>query len=206
VGKLGVAVLIASVATVSACSSANRASSAPTSSTAGSAPGSSTTGRPQPTTTTSTPDFSFDDSVPPPKLINTGKNYVAILKSLGKYSNWLAAHRPEPALTSTILARGTRLYDLYVQDFTHLRDNHKRGIEELGGPSRYKILSATPDAFSAKVVEDIRVHKTVVSTGRVTSQIRFTQPTTYLMLVVLVRDHWFLAGVDVVQQPVNVQG
>jgi hypothetical protein len=160
-----------------------------------------------PTTTTSataaTPEFSFDDSVPPPRLVNTGTDYAAILESLVKYGNWLGAHRPNPALTSAIVARGTRLYDLYIQDLTRLRDNGTRGFETLGGPSKFTILSTRPDAFSAKVVEDIRSQRTVVAGGKVTGEIRFTEPTTYLRLVVLVGGRWYMAASDV-QRPVNV--
>jgi hypothetical protein len=167
-----------------------------------------TTAREQPTTTTTTaptatPDFSFDDSVPPPRLVNTGTDYVAILKSLSSYGSWLGAHRPNPALTSSIAARGTTLYDLYVQDLTRLRDNATRGIEKFRGPSEYTILSVRPEAFSAKVVEHILVHRTVVASGRVTGEVHFTRPTTYLMLAVLVGGRWYLAAVDE-QRPVNV--
>jgi hypothetical protein len=150
-----------------------------------------------------TPEFSFDESVPPPKLVNTGTDYVAILKSLGAYGNWLAAHRPEPARVSTIIAAGTTLHDRFAGDLTRLRDNGKRLIEELGRPSEYTIISTRPTAFSAKSVEDVLAHRTVVASGRVTSEERRTSPTTYLMLVVLVRGHWYLASNEV-QHPVNV--
>ncbi len=154
-------------------------------------------------TTTTPPEFSFDDSVPPPRLVNTGKDYVAILKSLLSYGAWLGAHRPNPTSASSIAARGTTLHDLYVRDMTLLRDNATRAIETLGGPSRYTILSTRPDAFSAKVVEKILVQKTVVASGRVTSVVHFTGLTTYLMLAVLVGGHWYLAAADE-QRPVNV--
>ena len=128
---------------------------------------------------------------------------MAILKSLGAYGNWLAAHRPDPARVSTIIAAGTTLHDRFAGDLTRLRDNGKRLIEELGGPSEYTIISTRPTAFSAKSVEDVLAHKTVVASGRVTSEERRTAPTTYLMLVVLVRGRWYLASNDV-DRPVNV--
>jgi hypothetical protein len=181
---------------------------APTSTSALRTAGTATTGRPRATTTTTAtttppPAFSFDESVPPPKLVNTGKDYVAILRSLVDYGNWLGAHRPNPTLTASIVARGTKLYDLYVQDLTRLRANSKRGIETLGGQSQFTILSVRPDAFSAKVVEDILVQKTVVASGRVTSEVHFTKPTTYLRLAVLVGGRWYLAASEI-QRPVNV--
>lgn len=197
------------IVATSACSgrSTTARSSGPTATTRTST-SAATTVRPQSTVTTATtptptPEFSFDESVPPPKLVNTGTDYVAILKSLGAYGNWLAAHRPDPARVSTIIAAGTTLHDRFAGDLTRLRDNGKRLIEELGGPSEYTIISTRPTAFSAKSVEDVLAHKTVVASGRVTSEERRTAPTTYLMLVVLVHGRWYLASNDV-DRPVNV--
>lgn len=218
-GKRETSVLVAfaGIVVLSACSGANTTASPPIRQTATTSTSArrttATTGRPRATTTTTTtrtpppefgfPAFSFDESVPPPKLVNTGTDYVAILKSLVEYGNWLGGHRPNPALTASIVARGTKLYDLYVQDLTRLRANGKRGIETLGGQSQFTILTVRPDAFSAKVVEDILVQKTVVASGRVTSEVHFTEPTTYLRLAVLVGGRWYLAASEI-QRPVNV--
>ncbi len=92
VGKRATGVLVAGILVIGACSGGSATTSAPTTKpgSAG-APGSTVA----PTTTTTMPEFSFDDSVPPPELINTGTDYVAILKSLESYGNWLAAHRPD---------------------------------------------------------------------------------------------------------------
>ena len=218
VGKRERRVLVAGIFLLGACSSsAHTAASPPPTArlqTSTATRRSTTTARPQPaattpsttttaTATTATRDFSFDESVPPPKLVNTGKDYVAIVRSLVEYGNWLGAHRPIPSLTATIVAKGTTLYDLYVQDLTRLSANHVRGIETLGGPSRFTILSVRPQAFSAKVVEDIRSQRTVVASGEVTSEVHFSEPTTYLRLVVLVGGRWYMAASDI-QRPVNV--
>ena len=200
-GKWASGLLVAGIAGLGACSGAGPAPSPQAVS--GTAPRPAGTLRPRSTTTTTTPEFGFHDSVAPPPLVNTGTDYVAILKSLGGYGNWLAAHHPDPALASTIIAAGTKLHDTFALDLTHLRDNGTRLIERLGGPSRYTILSATPNAFSARVVEDIVVHETVVPTGRVTSRRRYAAPTTYLMLAVMFEAHWHFAAVDV-EQPATV--
>jgi hypothetical protein len=198
VGKWATSILVAGIFVLGACSGGSKnaepTSTKPPASTTAPRP---TTTAPRSTTTTSTPEYSFDDSVPPPKIVNTGTNYVAILKSLESYANWLAAHHPDPALTSRIVAQGTDMYDGYVQDYTRLRDNNSRAIETLGRATNYTIVSTTPDAFSARVVEDIRVHKSVVSTGRVTGEIQFTTPTTYIDLVVMVGGHWHFASIDI---------
>lgn len=202
-GKRSTAVGVALVAVIialSACSSSKRASApgAPSSTSRSSV----STVAPRSTTTTSTPEFSFDDSVPPPKLINTGTNYVAILKSLEAYSSWIAAHRPDPSLVSVVDAPGTKLYDNFATNLTHFRDNNERLVETIRSPSQYEIVSMRPDAFSAKVVEDIASHRTVATTGRVTSERRFVGPTTYVMLMVLIRQHWYFASIDVQHQPI----
>ena len=188
----------ATVTTVRATSNTSGAASRTTNTATTTTAGTTTTIQ-----TAATPKFSFDDSVPPPTLVNTGNDYVAIVRSLVEYGNWLGAHRPIPALTATIVAKGTTLYDLYVQDLTRLSANHVRGIETLGGPSRFTILSVRPKAFSAKVVEDIRSQRTVVASGEVTSEVHFSEPTTYLRLVVMIGGRWYMAASDI-QRPVNV--
>jgi hypothetical protein len=219
VGKGGTSVLVAGVITLGACASSHRASSpgATLSQTADPAPTTTATGdqrsrpastaRPRPvpaptTTTASTtpgpvPAFSFDQSVPPPRIVNTGTDYVAILESLERYGNWLGAHRPDPALALTTVTPGTQLLANYTHDLVNLRDNRVRIIEKLNGPTTYTILSKTPAAFSARVVENISVHQTVDRFGRVTSERRFVGPTTYLDVVVRSHGRWYFAASDI---------
>jgi hypothetical protein len=151
-----------------------------------------------PTTTTPTtvPTFSFDDSVPPPKLVNTGTDYVAILKSLEAYGNWIGAHRPDPRLAQTTVARGTALLDAYVHDITVLRHGEKREVETLSAPTSYSIVSATRDAFTARVVEHITSHQIIDRSGTVVSEYRYSGPTTYVDLVVQSHGRWYLASVE----------
>ncbi|MDQ1476269.1 MAG: hypothetical protein QOE62_1498, partial [Actinomycetota bacterium] len=163
-GKRATSVLVAGIFVLGACSGGSKNAGSSVTSTkpdrATSVPNTATTvPRTTTTTTTTTPEYSFDDSVPPPKLINTGTDYVAILKSLENYGNWLSAHHPDPALASRFVARGTAMYDGYFRDYARLRDNNSRAVEQLGAPTLYAIVSTTPNAFSATVVEDIRVHK-----------------------------------------------
>jgi hypothetical protein len=211
VGKGGAtSVLVALAVTLGACSGSHRATVPPlvdatqTTTSAGTAARSAattTTARTR-TTTARGPDpaFSFDGSVPPPEIVNTGTDYAAILESLERYGNWLGAHRPDPALALTTVAPGTKLLTNYVHDLSSLRDYRTRIIEKLDGPTTYTILSATPDAFSARVVEHITVHYTVDRSGRVTSQRRFVGPTTYLDVVVRSHGRWYFAASDI-QEP-----
>jgi hypothetical protein len=155
------------------------------------------TTRQAPATTSSTvPAYSFDDSVPPPRLINTGTDYVAILKSIESYGNWLAAHHPDPSLVHNIIARGTREFELFSRDLVRLRDNHRRATETLGGASTYTVVSVDRDAFSARAVEDVKFHRAVDPDGRVTSEVRYAKPTTYLIVAVRARGHWYFVSQD----------
>jgi hypothetical protein len=220
VGKRARSVLVAGIVTLSACSASEGTATPPKPTTSGTSPSATgrlarpTTTAPSTSTSTSTstanstasstpPDFSFDDSVAPPRLVNTGTDHVAILKSLESYGNWLAAHRPDPALAPTTVAPGTGLLRDYLRDLTNLRDNNRREVERLDGPSEYTILSATPDAFSARVVENISAHQVVDPSGHVTSEARFSGPTTYLDLVVLAGGRWCLADIEI-EHPVDV--
>ncbi len=157
--------------------------------------------RPAPTTTTSTPEFSFDDSVPPPKLVNTGTNYVAILKSLEAYGNWTAAHRPDPSLPKGFVSGGTDLMNGYTKLLTMLHNKSQRFVERIGAPDEFTITSQTADAFSATVTQRITLHRVVNTAGKVVEQARFTGDTIYHTLVVRMSGRWYLAANDVTQAP-----
>jgi hypothetical protein len=195
VGRRGISALVAAGLTLCGCHSSGGSGAAPAQ-----LPASSTT-VPRATTTTSTPDFSFDDSVPPPKLINTGTDYVAILKSLEAYGNWTAAHRPDPRLVSGFVAGGTALSRSYINTLTILRDKHQRAVETLGGQSKVVIVSARPDSFSARVTEDINAHRVNDDSGHIVDEAHFQGLTTYLDLAVRVDGKWRLAAIDVTRAP-----
>jgi hypothetical protein len=160
------------------------------------APTTPTTRRALETTTTTVPAYSFDDSVPPPKLVNTGTDYVAILKSLEAYGNWIGAHHPDPVLANATVAQGTQLLSSYVHDISVLRSAGKREVENLTAPTSYTIVSATRDSFSARVTEHIAAHQIVDRSGSVVSEHQFSGPTTYIDLVVRSHGRWYLASVD----------
>jgi hypothetical protein len=200
-----VRVLVAGVITLGACAGSHRATAPPLDPvTTATSTAATTTSTPAPTTTTTrrpapapAPAFSFDRSVPPPALVNTGTDYVAIATSLERYGNWLGAHRPDPALALTTVTPGTQLLTNYVHDLVNLRDNNVRLIEKLNGPTTYTIVSATPDAFSARLVENISVRQTVDASGHVTSERRFVGLTTYLDVFVRSHGRWYFAASDI---------
>src|SRR5262249_24203671 len=138
------------------------------------------------------------------KLINTGTNYVAILKSLDAYSNWLAAFRPNPAFVDAFVASGTRLHDSYVRTLTALRDRSERFIERRRGDDGYTIISATQDAVSANITQRIVSHRVVDSAGRTLKEARFDGDAAYRVLAVKTAGRWYIASTVVTQAPRQV--
>jgi hypothetical protein len=197
-------VILGAVLALGACSSAERAAIPAPPAPPGTSSSSTTASRPSSTTTTSTPEFSFDDSVPPPKLVNTGTNYVAILKSLNAYLVWTAAHHPDPALVDQFAAGGTNLSKSYVDTLMTLRKKSQRFVERLDGPDQYTIISHTADAFSATIVQRITAHDVVSRSGDVVRSARFRGQTKYLALAARTAGHWYLASQDVTVAPERV--
>ena len=135
-------------------------------------------------------------------MVNTGTDYVAIVQSLEDHGNWLGAHRPDPTLTQDTVAPGTRLFAGYVDNLTYLRDHDLRFIEKLNGPTTITIVSATKDAFSARIVEHRSALQIVDRAGHLKREQRFVGLTTYLDVVVLAHGRWYLAASDVQTPPV----
>jgi hypothetical protein len=202
-----VAFVGASIGLVAACSGAGTPGAISPSSTAPTA-----TVRPRPTTTrsattstvatpTTRPVFSFDDSVPPPELVNTGNDYVAILASLESNVNWETAHHPDLSLVPRVAANGTKFFTTFSSDVASLHKLHQRLVETLGLPTTYTITSTSQNAFSAKVVEDIDAHQLFDSTGHVIDEARFSGLTTYSDLLVRDNGRWRFALADVIVAP-----
>ncbi len=140
------------------------------------------------------PLYSFDNSVPPPKLINTGTNYKKILQSLLDYGNWISAHRPEAALTSNFVVRGSKIERGFRHDLDILRSTKKRTYEIRSGDDQIVVVSKRQDLFTARVTEHIISQRVSDESGRVTSEHRFPSPTTtYLYVVARVGERWLIA-------------
>lgn len=88
---------------------------------------------PQPTTTTSIPLYSFDGSVPPPTLVNTGDDFDAIFRSIDAYSTWLLAHSVDLDRVKDIAVFGSAQYRAYEDDIRGLRESNLRLYDE--GPT-----------------------------------------------------------------------
>jgi hypothetical protein len=158
---------------------------------------STTTSAPKPTTTTTVPLFSFDNSVPPPKLINTGSDYKAIMQSLLDYANWIDAARPDAAFIPKVAAPGSNSAHSLEHDVEVLNRNRRRLYETTNGPRTIEIVSTTEDAVSARYVQHLRRQIVVDPNGKVIDQkVRDAPTTTYNVLMVRLKDdRWYLASV-----------
>jgi hypothetical protein len=112
-----------------------------------------TTSAPAPTTTVP-PLYSFDDSVPPPKLINTGTNYEAIFKSLDGYSRWLLAHNPDASLLENAYAVGTPVYQRFLSDLGTATTNDVR-VVDVEDRLQISVVDVRPPLVTLRVVETL---------------------------------------------------
>ncbi len=149
---------------------------------------------PTTTTTTTIPLYSFDDSVPPPKLVDTGTNYKKILQSLLDYGNWLASHRPDAALIANVAAPASSLEGAFRHDLTILRNTKQRLFEVRDGKNEIVLTARQRSVFTARVREHIVTHRVIDGSGHVTSERRpKSRTTTYRYVVVRTVAGWRLA-------------
>ena len=204
--KWAVAVPFAALAvTVSACSGTqSRETSTKSSGSVGTTAGTrsapshpTTTTLRVPTTTTSTPDYSFDDSVPPPKLINTGTDYVAIAISLASYSAWLYAHHPDVTKVRNFTARGSRAERAAIHDLTTLQQFTRRLFEENLSPPNISVISAHSSAVSLLYIQHLARQVVVDRHGTAVSQRQFGGKAKYLLLLDRsANDRWYLSEIE----------
>jgi hypothetical protein len=136
--------------------------------------------------------YSFE---PPPRLVNSGTDYVAIAKSLLEYDAWLLSHHPDPSLIERVATRGTDPYKALAHDVPILRAKQRRLVEEVDAAGEFQIVSVREDVVSLRFVQHLkRVY--VVDSGGATSSARPLKKTTYLVLLVKRGTTWFLAAAD----------
>jgi hypothetical protein len=106
---------------------------------------------PSTTSTTVPPPYSFDGSVPPPKLINTGTDYAAIVKSLDDYAHWLYAHNPNSVLASEIALVGTDAYSTLADDLADLTSQDMRIYDTASVLQTVEVVSTLANAASLRI-------------------------------------------------------
>jgi hypothetical protein len=149
-----------------------------------------------PTTTSAPPPYSFDGSVPPPPLINTGTDYEAIYRSLSAYATWLLAHNPDESLVHEAFVVGSAIYDRASNDVRLASESRTRLVEEeqqLG----IEVVSVLPQAVSLRVTEDVSVQRLVDQHGSTVDERTFTQPLEWTALLQADTDgRWRIASVE----------
>jgi hypothetical protein len=123
------------------------------------------------TTTTTRPSASkYDeqfDSVPAPKIVDRGLDYVAISRSLVAYGTWLQWHHPDPKLVENAFARGSPIARAATKQALQAIREHKRVIEVDAAPDDYVLLSTRENVVSFRVTEHLAHSELIDARGRV---------------------------------------
>jgi hypothetical protein len=144
--------------------------------------------------------YSFDRSVPPPRLENRGDDYPAIIESLAQYWAWVDGHDPDLAHVPELAAPGTIAETAARTEFGHLARHDQRLYDVMDGPSWTEVVDARPGVVSAWYFQRL-VNKTIVErSGRVVHRTLFPSPVTrFEVLIVKVPDgpdgRWLFARV-----------
>jgi hypothetical protein len=137
---------------------------------------------PATTTTTVPPPYSFDGSVPPPPLVNTGTDYPAIYRSLSAYATWLLAHNPDSSLIGEAYVAGSPIYDRLKNDTAIASERHVRLVEE-EGPLEVETISVVSSAASVRVKESVAVQRLLAEDGRVLQEHHFPKPLEWTAIL-----------------------
>jgi hypothetical protein len=148
---------------------------------------------PRRSTTPTVPLYSFDNSVPPPELVNSGTDYKKIVRSLVDYGNWIMAHRPERRFIDEIAVAGSKSRAGGYQRLGILRRGRARLYETYSGPTTVDILDESEDVISARLTQHIAASVVVDRSGKIENR---TTPgrTRYDVLMVNVAGRWYLSS------------
>jgi len=164
----------------------------------------STSARNVPTTATTlrrtpkpAPPYSFDGSVPAPRVIDTGANLVAIGTSLVYYGQWLYAHNPDGALIPRFAAGASRVEAAARKDLAQLRKFDSRIYEVETKAPQFSVISTDGTAASLRFVQYLTSRRAVGPDGSVVDQVSFEPPTTYVVVMVKnSQQRWRLVSVE----------
>ena len=106
-----------------------------------------------PTPPTTPPPYSFDGSVPPPALINTGDDYAAIFESLDAYGGWLLAHNPDAELAREAYVQGTSAYERLQSSISNAIENDLR-LVDVRDATEVEVVDVALPIVSLRVVEN----------------------------------------------------
>lgn len=157
------------------------------------------------TTTTTTPPYSFDGSVPPPDLVNTGTDYVAIAESLDRYRKWLAGHHPDPALLENAYVPGSQVYEAIAGDLRELRSREMRLID-VGHHLEVSVTKAQSGVVTLMLTETAASVRLVDAAGQIVEEKTVQGETRYFAVLAMSEsDRWRVADVTRLDDDVRVQ-
>jgi hypothetical protein len=151
-----------------------------------------------PTSSKSERPYGFETAPTPPPITDRGSNYTAIAASLLQYDDWLGAFDPDPSLIQRIAARGSTFDTAVRHDLAILQRLNRRYYELQSGPAVINVLQAKDDAVTLRYIQRIIVQRVVDRSGKVTSEQKFSAPTTsYTVVLARVSDgRWLVADVE----------
>lgn len=143
------------------------------------------------------PPYSFDGSVPPPRIVDTGSNLVAIGTSLVDYSQWLYAHDPEVSLIPNFAAGASRSAEASLKDLPMLTKSKLRLYEVESRPRQVSLISTDGTAASLRYVQFRAAQRLVNQSGKLVDQRAFVAPTIYTIIMVKnSHGEWRLASIE----------
>jgi hypothetical protein len=150
------------------------------------------------TTVADATSFSFDPDPSAPQIIDAGSDYKAIALSLLQYDDWLSAFDPDPTLIPRIAARGSTFDAAVRNDIGVLQRLDRRYYEVQSGPAVIKLVDQANRAVTLRYTQRIVVQRVVDRDGKITSEQKFSAPTTsYTILLTQMPDgRWLLADVE----------
>jgi hypothetical protein len=151
---------------------------------------------PATTTSTAPPPYSFDGSVPPPELVNTGTDYEAIYRSLSGYARWAESHNPDPTVAGSVYVVGTPTYEGFVNDLDLLRSGRLRMIN-VGASYEVSVVSVAEPIVSLRLFERVQELRLIDDRGRVARSETFDAPLVWNAVIAHdSADVWRIASVE----------
>jgi hypothetical protein len=151
------------------------------------------------TTTAPPPPYSFDGSVPPPPLVNTGTDYEAIFRSLSSYATWLLAHNPDPALLGDAYVVGTPVYDRFKSDIEIAESNDLR-LVDVDDHVEVTVVDELPQLVSMRVREELDKVQAIDRAGTVVDESDYSEPLDWLATITAdSQGRWRIASVELAE-------
>ena len=136
------------------------------------------------------------DRTPPPRIHNTGTDYVAIYLSLDRYRSWLEAHHPDPALVPRVWVTGTAIARRFERHLGDLQRHHVRWVD-VGDHSVARVVSVVDHTVTLTVDEHTTGIELLDASGRVIDRARQGPVLRYVVLLDAdSTGHWQVASVE----------